>query len=85
MRQVWNRDEKSPCVSSGQFSDMKGAATIDDRVLDSLAHRACDAAEHDVDLTLLNELANVTDSDLRVRGGIFEIKLDRAAEDSAAR
>ena len=33
---------------------------------------------------LLNELADVADRDLRIRGGIFEIQLDRAAENPAA-
>ena len=64
--------------------DVERAAPVDDRVLDRLPHRAGDAAQHHVDLSLLDQPAHIADGDLRIRSGIFQIELDGLAKDAAA-
>src|SRR3954447_13480297 len=64
--------------------DVESTAPVDDRVLDGLAHRAGDAAQHRVDLALLDQPAHVAHGYLWVRSGICEIEFDRLTEDTAA-
>ena len=63
--------------------DVERPASVDDRVLDGLAHGARDPTQYHVDLAVLDQLADVSDRDFRIGGRVFQVKLDRLAQNSA--
>ena len=58
-------------------------AARDDHVLDGVAHRTGNAAQHQIDLVALDQLANVADRDRFIRRGVLDEQFQRPAKQPA--
>ena len=63
--------------------DVERLAPRDDDVLDGVAHRAGDAAEHHVHVVALDQLAHVVHRHRLVRRRVLDEELERAPQDAA--
>src|SRR5215471_7183047 len=64
--------------------DIQGVAALDNDVLNGVAHRAGNAAQHHVDVVTLDQLADVADRHRLVGSGILNMQLDLTAQEPAA-